>query len=170
MNIKDLDISVISAGNDAAFYRIYKKYKDQMFRYAYSILKDYQLAEDIVQDAFAIIIQNADKYTNINEKGWIMRIIHNLSINRKKVFAREIPVQIISYEVPERIGWFYEVMQLIPDDIDRQIVVLRIDAELKNIDVASMLEMTPKATSKRYRKTIKFLKPILANYYRKEDD
>lgn len=160
-DVKVNDIHAIAAGSNAAFCRIYDKYNSIMYRYAYSILKDHQAAEDIVQDSLICILKNAAKYKEGNEKAWIMSIVHNLSVNYIKKKSRELPIEQVSPTSHPDGGMFYEIMELIPDETDRQIVTLRIAAQYKIKEIAVLLGMTPNNVTKRYRKTLKLLKENL---------
>ncbi len=155
---KSSDICAIAAGDNGAFCRIYIKYKDEMYRYSYSILKDHQDAEDIVHDALLRILQKAHTYVDGNEKAWVMRIVHNLSINLAKKRSRELTVEEVHLTLPKKENKFYDMMDLIPDTVDRQIVVLKIDLGYRTKDIAKLLCLTPNVVSKRYRKTLKHLR------------
>ncbi len=158
------DTSAIVAEDNAAFCRLYEKYKGEMYRYSYSILKDHQLAEDTVQDAFVSILENAHRYIDKNEKAWIMRIVHNLSINRLKSKSREQCEEEIPQVFTQDEAWFYDAMELISDKTDRQIVVLYIDAGFRLKEIAELLGLTANVVSKRYRKTLKCLKLIFSKH------
>ncbi len=158
------DICALATGDDAAFCRLYEKYKSEMYRYAYSIIKDYQLAEDVVQDAFIQILEHSAVYIEKNEKAWIMRIVHNLAVNRVKKKVREECTEELHTDKAPSDAWFYDVMKLIRDETDRQIVILKIDIGLKLKEIADILNLTPNAVSKRYRKTLKELKEIISRY------
>lgn len=81
------DAQLISAyinGKEEAFSHLVNRHKDRVFTTIYLIVKDKDLAEDILQDTFikAIHTLKAGRY---NEEGkfapWIVRIGHNLSID-----------------------------------------------------------------------------------------
>lgn len=71
-------------GNEEAFTSLVNRHKDKAFTTIYIIVKDKDLANDILQDTFikAIHTLKSGKY---NEEGkfapWLMRIAHNLSID-----------------------------------------------------------------------------------------
>ena len=44
------DIKAIAAGDTTALCRVYERYRNEIYRYALSIIKNGQLAEDILQD------------------------------------------------------------------------------------------------------------------------
>jgi RNA polymerase sigma-70 factor (ECF subfamily) len=71
-------------GNDLSFEIILTRYKDRIFSYLMSLVKNRKIAEDIFQDVFFKIIRTLKK-GSYNEEGkflpWAMRIAHNLAID-----------------------------------------------------------------------------------------
>ncbi len=70
-------------GNHKAFERIYQLYSESVYGIIYSILKDEAIAEEILQDVFMKIWNNASSYNS--NKGrfftWILNIARNASID-----------------------------------------------------------------------------------------
>jgi len=61
---------------------IINEYQGQLFAYVYSISKNREDAEDILQNTFIKAYQNMDKYDNSRKlSSWIYTIAHNESIN-----------------------------------------------------------------------------------------
>lgn len=63
---------------------LYIKYGKDMFKVAYRVLNDYQLAQDAVQVAFIKLIDNLDKIDEINcnkTRAFVVIIVRNISIN-----------------------------------------------------------------------------------------
>ncbi|MGB1040131.1 MAG: RNA polymerase sigma factor [Flavobacteriales bacterium] len=80
-------------GNDLAFEILLSRYKDRIFSYLISLVKNKKIAEDIFQDAFFKIIKTLKK-GSYNEEGkflpWAMRIAHNLAIDHFRK-AKKMP-------------------------------------------------------------------------------
>jgi RNA polymerase sigma-70 factor, ECF subfamily len=76
-------------GDEDAFEDILDRYKGLMLRTAYSILKDRDVAEDVVQNA---LIQAWQYLPNLREtralRPWLMRIVVNQCISFKRRLAR----------------------------------------------------------------------------------
>jgi RNA polymerase sigma-70 factor (ECF subfamily) len=69
-------------GSEDAFEMVYHLTKKQVFFTIYAIVKDYGLAEELMQDTYIKIRQNCATYQkNTNAKAWIVRIARNLAIN-----------------------------------------------------------------------------------------
>lgn len=71
-------------GDESAFEILLNRYKNRIFSYLMTLLKDRKVAEDVFQDAFFKIIKTLKK-GSYNEEGkflpWAMRIAHNLAID-----------------------------------------------------------------------------------------
>lgn len=78
-------------GDEQAFQTLLLRHKDRIFRSIYNKVRDYDLAEDIFQEAFIKIIQTL-KLGNYNEEGkflpWAMRIAQNLVIDHFRKSGR----------------------------------------------------------------------------------
>ncbi len=71
-------------GNLVAFDLLVDRYQSRVYTTIFLIVKDREVAEDLLQDVFVKLVQTiqSDKY---NEEGkfqpWLMRIAHNLAID-----------------------------------------------------------------------------------------
>ena len=78
-------------GDEQAFEILLLRHKDRIFRSIYNKVRDYDLAEDIFQEAFIKIIQTF-KLGNYNEEGkflpWSLRIAQNLVIDHFRKSGR----------------------------------------------------------------------------------
>ena len=77
-------ITLYRNGNEVAFNLLVDRYHSKVFTTIFLIVKDQDVAEDLLQDVFVKVLHtlNSDKY---NEEGkfqpWVMRIAHNLAID-----------------------------------------------------------------------------------------
>ena len=77
-------ITLYRNGNEAAFNQLVDRYQSKVFTTLFLIVKDQDVAEDLLQDVFVKVIHtlNSDKY---NEEGkfqpWLLRIAHNIAID-----------------------------------------------------------------------------------------
>ncbi|MBW3545338.1 MAG: RNA polymerase sigma factor [Bacteroidetes bacterium] len=71
-------------GNEEAFRTLVERHKSRIYTAVYLIVKDSEIAEDLLQDAFVKAI-NTIQSGRYNEEGkflpWILRIAHNLAID-----------------------------------------------------------------------------------------
>lgn len=156
-------IKRISKGENKALEELFLLYKDKVFRMALVILGDRFLSEDVVQETFLRVQQNAKSYQFRNsEREWIMTIAHNIAIDmlrkRKKEIVQE---EIISHsEVSDAVidcdndvGFLQLIEPL--NELDKQIVSLHLISELKHRELAHILNMSVSAVKKRYERAIK---------------
>jgi len=79
----DLLIARLQEGSEVAFNRIYERYHQALYGVIYAIVKDEDVAQEILQDVFIKIWKNAEKY----DKGsgrfftWILNIARNASVD-----------------------------------------------------------------------------------------
>jgi len=90
--IIETDTSLVSrylAGDKVAFEYLVKRYKNKVYSTIYLIVKDKEVAEDLMQDAFIKAIDKLKSGT-YNEEGkfgpWIVRMAYNMAIDH---FRRE---------------------------------------------------------------------------------
>ncbi|AHM61518.1 ECF subfamily RNA polymerase sigma-70 factor [Flammeovirgaceae bacterium 311] len=71
-------------GNEEAFKTLVERHKSRIYTAVYLIVKDAEIAEDLLQDSFVKAI-NTIQSGRYNEEGkflpWILRIAHNLAID-----------------------------------------------------------------------------------------
>ena len=156
-------IKRISNGENRAVEELFLLYKDKVFRMALVILGDRFLSEDVVQETFLRVQQNAKSYQFRNsEREWIMTIAHNIAIDmlrkRKKEMVQE---EIISHsevsdvviDCDNDVGFLQLIEPL--NELDKQIVSLHLISELKHREIAHILNMSVSAVKKRYERAIK---------------
>lgn len=71
-------------GSEAAFDLLVDRYKSKVFTTIYLIVKDQDVAEDLLQDVFVKVVQtiHSDRYSEEGKfQPWVMRIAHNLAID-----------------------------------------------------------------------------------------
>lgn len=156
-------IKRIAKGENKALEELFLLYKEKVFRMALAISGDRFLSEDVVQETFLRVQQNAKSYQFRNsEREWIMTIAHNIAIDmlrkRKKeivqeeiISHREIPAAVIDCD--NDIGFLRLIEPL--NELDKQIVSLHLISELKHREIAHILNMSVSAVKKRYERAIK---------------
>lgn len=98
-------VHLYEAGNDAAFDVLLERHQKPLYGYILTVVCDTDLAEDIFQDTFykAINCIREHRYVD-NDKfqKWIIRIAHNLIIDRHR---RQVPIVEVADET-ERVRLF----------------------------------------------------------------
>lgn len=151
----------VAKGDRDALTVIYNELKDEIYRFSYSLLKSKEESEDNLHDTVLKIYEKSDTYSGGNGKSWIFTIAHHIALNRirsrQKVVVDDELLLGVKYEEPE-VHDFEGLVGFIDDELDRKILILKIDCGFKLKEIAKMFDTTPNAVSKRYRKTLQKLK------------
>ncbi|MDG1929730.1 MAG: sigma-70 family RNA polymerase sigma factor [Flavobacteriaceae bacterium] len=122
-------------GDNESFEILLNKYKQRIYSFIYSKIKDRDIADDIFQDTFIKVIQTLKKGA-YNEKGrfvsWVMRIAHNLIIDH---FRRQQRMPVYdTYDREQDV--FYRL-----SEPTKNIEDMIIDSQIKTDINALMLEL-----------------------------
>ena len=168
-------IHMIALGDIEALETLYEEYKVKVYRLALSLLGDTYLAEDVTQETFLRIQEHASSYRrNISEAAWIATIARNLSYDHLRRKNREIShdldqepegkssltgvlEQQISESADSASDLYYLdlVAMLAPEE--REIVNLRILADLSWKEIGKVMGQQADACRKRYRRALEKL-------------
>lgn len=158
---------------------LYIKYKNDMFKVAYSILNDYQLAQDAVHSAFINLADNLDKIEEINcnkTRSFVVIIIKNVSINlyRKRKKQNCIMLENIDNILPDDSESIDEriinadMFNLISSRIQQlntaysDIISLKYFYHYSDNEIAKLLNITPENTRVRLHRARKSLIKLLS--------
>jgi RNA polymerase sigma factor (sigma-70 family) len=75
-------------GSDHAFRLLVEKYRNDVFRTVFAVLRDQKEAEDASQEVFVKIYSSLSQYENQGFKTWMTRIAVNHAIDIKRKQAR----------------------------------------------------------------------------------
>lgn len=156
---------------------IYLEYYRDMYVTAYSILKDHQIAEDIIQDAIIRLSNNLSRVSDIKCKktrSYLVIIVRNLAYNfynkRKKIVLLEddqlkniVDNEILIEEHLLKDEQNSEIVKclkkLTPSYAD--ILTLRFYYDLSIVEISETLDITTNNVSVKINRAIKTLKNIL---------
>jgi RNA polymerase sigma-70 factor (ECF subfamily) len=82
-------------GRESAFQKLFEKHQRRAYAVAYNIVSDFELAKDIVQEAFIRVYKNIRKFdATKNFYTWLYQIVVNLSIDylRKRASSKAAPL------------------------------------------------------------------------------
>ena len=140
---------------------------DTLYRYALGVTRDPDLAADTVQDTIVRAIERQDQYRDDAPLAhWLMRIAHNLIIDRARRTNREIPVDTIEADwrddtytvdaaaVAERAATREELLDALErlPFIYRSAVVLHDIEGLRVVDIATIADISLPAAKQRLRR------------------
>jgi len=77
-------VELLQERNDKAISLLYDHYGDTLFGVAYKVVKDEELAQDVVQESFVKIWKKSDSYDPAKAKlfTWLFRITRNTAIDK----------------------------------------------------------------------------------------
>ena len=158
----------LATGNMDSLVTIYNKLGRRIYMLAFSILRDKEAAEDIMQDTFIKIATEARTYKkNSNAIAFILTVTRNLSLNllakRRHDAKNQSSLEDLGDVVDSSDHLTSACVATIPelsllDDDERQIVVMKLDAGMKHRDIAALLSISEDACQKRYRRALEKLK------------
>ena len=138
--------------------KYYLWYKNDVFRFVLSIVKDVHLAEDITQECFLKLFENQKSIRDFSKiKAWLFTTARNLSITslNKKSF-----LELNDKAIPQQESNDLEYLELIShlSDEEQQLISLRIIGKFKWREIAEILDCSQDMIKKRYQRALHKLK------------
>ncbi|MCK9312941.1 MAG: sigma-70 family RNA polymerase sigma factor [Methanocorpusculum sp.] len=168
------DVSSLPMGTDQydVFSRIYNEYYIKLYKYTLFRVADQYVAEDLVSEIFVKVL---DKYNTYNPtKGkfstWVFAIANNTIINYYKKFNRNKVVdweQVDSQYRLEDLIIEQELKEILLkailglDERQRSIIALKFGANMKNREIAQMLNLTESNVGTILYRSLKHLRDNL---------
>jgi RNA polymerase sigma-70 factor (ECF subfamily) len=165
----------VKKGDRSAMQRIYEKYKDDLLRIAAGLLTEPSAAEDVVHDVFAAFIQSLDRFSLTGSlRGFLTVCVANRARNLNRSQARH-PQATLDSRVPpagrqerpdqwivmdETLRQFCLAMEQLPYE-QREVVILRVQGEMKFSTIAALQQTSVKTVLSRYRYGISKLRSLL---------
>ena len=145
-----------------------KEYRNMMLSLSYSILKDYQYAEDITQEAFLILSQNMDKLDNIysaRSRNYVYTITKNLTISKYRSL-KNVDIEAFGNEY----GFSEKIINALAelDELDRDILCYKYGAGYTGKEIAQLMNSNPDSIYKRMQRAISKLREIIEEMERTE--
>lgn len=156
----------IARGDLHALELLYAQKKTSVYRLVLSMIGDSFLAEDITQETFLRIQEQAETYRNdISETAWIVTIARNLTYDilrrRSREIVNENAVSKDAFVMPDSDGQSNLMfIDLIKDlsQIEKEIICLRILANLPWHEIGQITGQSADASRKRYARSLKKLR------------
>lgn len=135
----------------------YEQHRVGIYRFGLSILKNPDLAEDVLQETFLRLLQSDSlQFEPGMEKAWLYRVARNLCYDHLRRQRRERSEQ----ECATAGGGEMEFTELIAplSKTEREIISLKILGNLSHKEIAAVLHLTVHGTKKRYERALKKLR------------
>lgn len=164
-------------GDRAAFETLFNLYRDDVFRFAYLVVRDTNQAQDVVQESFLKIYRSVDKFQfRSSFRSWLYRIVVNeaVSLQRKKRLielpgldlVREEPnvhdrqTEDVVVEAEERRTLRWAIDQL--DPVHRSVVILKYYHEFSDPEIAQVLGCPPGTVKSRLHRARDLIRHTIA--------
>lgn len=165
---------IAEARDEAAFEELFRRHTDHAYSLALNITGNAQRAEDVVQEAFAVVWTRAEQCRAGNPKAWILGIVarKGLHMNRRR---GELPLEDLD-GVQERspggsaeerlakqelLGEIRALLQKLPRR-ERAMVALHFGGGMSQAEIAKELGMPPRTLSTRLASVLAELREGLA--------
>lgn len=147
----------------SSLIHVYDRFRKPVFILALSIVKDYCLAEDIMQEVFLKLIINHAKYKNITKiKTWILTVTRNLSIDylRKLKHEEVDDKKLIGIELEDNTlnNYIFQDMLKKLNVDEKTIVILKLQGGFRYKEIAEVMGTSCDNTRKIYSRAIKKLR------------
>ncbi|HYG57374.1 MAG TPA: sigma-70 family RNA polymerase sigma factor [Symbiobacteriaceae bacterium] len=176
-------------GDRRAFEEIFNLYRDDVFRFAYLVVRDQSLAQDVVQEAFLKVFRSIGKFQfRSSFKSWLYRVAVNEAITilrRRRVkeeleaapdlnrgrgagnSARDWQPEEAALESEERRLLRWAIGQL--DPVHRSVVVLKYFHEFSDTEIAAVIGCPPGTVKSRLHRARELLRNTMARQMGRPD-
>jgi RNA polymerase sigma-70 factor, ECF subfamily len=179
MSVNDLELfERIKKNDEAAFEMLFRTYYKTLCYFAYKIVKDSIVAEEIVQDLFSHFWEkrgSMELFTSV--KSYLFKSVHNNSLkylrHQKIVIEHQTKVKIdqpLPFELQENYAEIGEMMHIINQTLEevpqrtREIFQLNRDEGLKYQEIADKLNISIKTVEAHITSLLKLLRINLKDY------
>ncbi len=146
--------------DEEAFTSVYNETKYAVYSLILSIIKDRNLAQDIMQETYITMLEKIDSYRpGSNFRNWLLTISRNKAIDYYRKKQREELIdpdvlQISSSPVGEEATLLSEVLELL-NQKERSILLLYIVQNYKHREIAEILGLPLGTVLWLYQKALK---------------
>ena len=157
--------------DERAFEELYTKYNKLVYSIAFSVLKNKEDSENIVQIVFEKVWKmNKEKLPNKNELNWLYTVSKNEAINYLKTIKHELDFDDVYYiendnneinEIIEKDRFNKIIAKL--NKQEQEIVTLRIISDFSFKEISKMLGIPIGTVQWKYYKSLNTLKMLLSN-------
>lgn len=172
-------LKAIAKGDKQAFQQLYTLFSEKVYNTALAYTQDEEDAEEITQDVFIKVFQNASQFRGDSAVNtWVYRITVNLSLNyikkRKKGFFsrfKEVVIEKHDFEHPgvllenkENAKALFKVIDTLPETQKTAFILSYIE-DMPRQEVADVMETSLKAVESLLQRAKGNLKKKLENMY-----
>lgn len=169
------------AGDPQAFESLFSLYHEDVFRFAYLVVRDASLAQDVVQEAFLKVFRSIGRFQfRSSFKSWLYRVAVNEAISllrhrkirenldtstremeaQASAGARDWQPEEAALESEERSLLRWAIGQL--DPVHRTVVVLKYFHDFSDPEIAAILGCPPGTVKSRLHRARELLRNAMA--------
>lgn len=154
-----------SNDNLTDFKQLFSEQKKHVFAMALSILRDFELAEDVLQEVYIKLFQHMKHHEITNVKAWLISVSRNTALDLYRKKKREITgfdddyferVQYLSEDPLDKMV-LSKYLELL-DSEERQIVILKDISGMKHKEIAKIIEIPLGTVLWKYSRALKKLR------------
>ena len=164
MNLNEY-FSRVRNGDKEAFAQIFDELEKPVFTIVSRIVQSKEIAEDVTQDIFVKLFVSPPASSVKNPRAWIFQMTRNLAINalKKKQGIDIDDIELVADDQISNVVMRMDIESAISrlSRVEREIVSLRINAELHFNEISNIVGLSLPATYRKYRKAIKTLREFL---------
>ena len=160
----------VGRGDRDAFARLYGLTRGAVYALALSLLRDAHEAQDVAQDAFVKVWENAPTYRpQGSPMAWLLTITRNLARSRLRRSGRQASLDDEEWNAipagppspsPEDRQVLQESLARLGAE-ERQIVLLHAVTGLKHREIAQLMELPLSTVLSKYHRGLKKLKALM---------
>jgi len=174
-NNDQLYVKRLKENNVPAFDSLFNKYSNKLYRFSFSLLKNAEDADEIVQETFYRVWKKREQIDITKSfKAYLFAISHNLIIDRlreklKEKEFREFLLENFEETEPEKVNEqdFIQISEVIRTAVEelpskrKEIYKMSRDQGLSNQKIAGELGITVKTVENQINLSLKYLKKRL---------
>ena len=160
----------VGRGDRDAFARLYGLTRGAVYALALSLLRDAHEAQDVAQDAFVKVWENAPTYRpQGSPMAWLLTITRNLARSRLRRGGRQVGLEDEEWNAipadlpavsPEDRQVLQEALARLGEE-ERRIVLLHAVTGLKHREIAQLLELPLSTVLSKYHRGLKKLRALM---------
>ncbi len=164
------------------FESIYNEHFDKLYRYGYSLVREKNMAEDIVADVFESLWLKREQLSDINNiRAYLLRSVKNLSIQKLEKRKGRNTMELINQDIllsntnPELIlegNELEKVIENLYQDLTphgKLVYDMTRNKGLDKDEIAKELGITTRAVNKHLKKVQNHFRAALNQYFQKGD-
>lgn len=152
-------------GDEEAFALLYESTKKGVFSFVYSVTRDYEVSEELMQETYVRVKQNIRSYREGNFSAWLLMIARNLAYNHVRRAKRETPLPENpperEYRMEEDGTPVLDAVKAVLGEEEGQIVVLHAVGGYKHREIAKMLNKPLGTVTWTYKNALEKLRKYL---------